>query len=404
MKETQVLIVDDDQNVLKYLTRILGSESYGLVTTSSPDEALSVLSKEPIKVVLSDQGMPAVSGLELINRIRGKNPKILGILFTGDTDQKNARNALARGDIYHYLEKPCRDLELKVVLRQAIEKYDLEEENRRLSSEIQKSREIPQVPKLPSEAELQEHKTVLIVDDDQHLVGLMKYHFQETGYSVVTAPNGKEGLDCLKVIKPDLIVLDVNMPEMNGIEFFGHIITKHGYVKYPVLVLTTRANLEDMFKGIDAAGFLPKPFKVEELVAEVRRILSQDFRSLVYILDFDESEHTGGIAGILSEEQFEVVCFSDISRFESKVAFKKPKYIILEFQPGEGATTYVIKKIKESGTLKDVLVLVYSYADVEDFKRKSLEAGADKFLNRPENYGVFVRALKELEMRQEGTV
>ena len=119
-------------------------------------------------------------------------------------------------------------------------------------------------------------KTVLLIDDDQNLLGLVEKVLKDEGFAVITAPNGIRGLALLKNIHPDLIVLDVNMPEMGGLEFYKNIMDYQGRTKFPVLVLTMRALLEKTFRDIDAAGFLAKPFKVQDLVTEVKRIVSAD--------------------------------------------------------------------------------------------------------------------------------
>ena len=119
-------------------------------------------------------------------------------------------------------------------------------------------------------------KTVLLIDDDQNLVGLVEKVLKEEGFTVMSAYNGIKGLALLKNIHPDLIILDINMPEMNGLDFYKNIIDYQGRAKFPVLILTLRALLEKTFRDIDAAGFLAKPFKIQDLVAEVKRIVSAD--------------------------------------------------------------------------------------------------------------------------------
>ena len=119
------------------------------------------------------------------------------------------------------------------------------------------------------------NKIVLLIDDETDLVEMVKFQLEKKGYKVVPAYNGKEALDKLKDIKPDLIILDINMPTMGGLEFFNEISTEHGQPKYPVLVLTARANLEGIFKAIEVGGFVSKPFEIDYLISEVDRITSK---------------------------------------------------------------------------------------------------------------------------------
>jgi len=115
-----------------------------------------------------------------------------------------------------------------------------------------------------------------MVDDDVNLAGLVSRVLKEEGFTVMTAPNGQAGQKLLVNIRPDLIILDVNMPEMNGLEFYKEIMDYQGKAKFPVLMLTSRVLLEKTFRDIEAAGFMAKPFKVQDLVTEVKRIVSAD--------------------------------------------------------------------------------------------------------------------------------
>ena len=95
------------------------------------------------------------------------------------------------------------------------------------------------------------------------------------GYKVTTADNGLDGLEKLEAANPDLILLDMNMPKMGGVEFYQKICDAWSRPKYPVLILTARANMEEFFKGMDVDGFMAKPFEIDDLLAEVQRILSK---------------------------------------------------------------------------------------------------------------------------------
>ena len=99
-----------------------------------------------------------------------------------------------------------------------------------------------------------EKKLILVIDDQVDLANLMKYALEAKGYHVILAYNGLEGLEKLKKIKPDLIILDVHMPQMGGLEFYSRISTGHGHSKYPVLILTSRDDLEETFREIEVAG------------------------------------------------------------------------------------------------------------------------------------------------------
>lgn len=119
-------------------------------------------------------------------------------------------------------------------------------------------------------------KIILIIDDEEDLRDTIEYSFTSKGFKVITAVDGVDGLEKLETVKPDLIILDMNMPRMNGVEFYGKIKGMDEKPKYPVLVLTARANMEQLFKELDVDGFMAKPFELRELVKEAISIIKKD--------------------------------------------------------------------------------------------------------------------------------
>lgn len=116
-------------------------------------------------------------------------------------------------------------------------------------------------------------KTVLLIDDDIDLQQLTKIALKSRGYCVETANNGLEGLEKLQTIKPDLIVLDMNMPKLGGLGFYQKICDGKERPPYPVLVLTARINMEQLLTQMNIDGFMGKPFEIDELLQKVDSII-----------------------------------------------------------------------------------------------------------------------------------
>lgn len=115
-------------------------------------------------------------------------------------------------------------------------------------------------------------KTILVVDDEKRLVSLVESYLTQEGYRVVSAYNGKEALTVARHEKPDLIVLDVMMPEMDGYEF----MRKHrAEADTPIILLTARVDDEEKVIGLEvgADDYMTKPFRPRELVARVKAVL-----------------------------------------------------------------------------------------------------------------------------------
>lgn len=116
-------------------------------------------------------------------------------------------------------------------------------------------------------------KIVLVIDDEVDLQQLMKIALKSKGYKVETANNGEEGLEKLKTLTPHLIILDLNMPKMGGLVFYQRICDYKGRPKYPIFILSARANMTQLFKEFNIEGFMTKPFEVDELLEEVDTII-----------------------------------------------------------------------------------------------------------------------------------
>ena len=115
-------------------------------------------------------------------------------------------------------------------------------------------------------------QTILIVDDEKRLVSLVQSYLAQEGYRAVAAYNGKEALAVAEKENPDLIILDIMMPEMNGYEFMrAHRAEKDT----PIIMLTAKVEDDDKIIGLElgADDYVAKPFKPRELMARVRNVL-----------------------------------------------------------------------------------------------------------------------------------
>lgn len=130
--KTKVLLVDDEVSVLKSLQRSLIEEDFEVFLAQSAAEGLKLLDQYKFKVVVSDERMPVMCGSQFLSIISLQHPEVVRITLTGQASIEAAMTAVNQGEIYRFLLKPWNDMELKLAICSAIEKYDLEMENRRL--------------------------------------------------------------------------------------------------------------------------------------------------------------------------------------------------------------------------------------------------------------------------------
>lgn len=122
---------------------------------------------------------------------------------------------------------------------------------------------------------------ILFVDDEADLVSTVECRLKWSNFDVVTASNGKEGLDKALSEKPNLILLDTNMPVMNGYEMLEHIRKNPELKNIPVIMLTAMCEAQDITKASSygIADYVTKPFDFTELVEKITNILGNKSRT-----------------------------------------------------------------------------------------------------------------------------
>jgi DNA-binding NtrC family response regulator len=139
----KILLVDDETNVLSALKRALFEEQLEIVTSAGAEEALDIMKSQHFKLVVSDERMVGMQGSEFLALVRENYPDTIRIMLTGHATLDAAMKAVNEGEIYRFFSKPWNDHDLIFAIRSAIEKYDLEAENRRLLDTVkQQSLEI----------------------------------------------------------------------------------------------------------------------------------------------------------------------------------------------------------------------------------------------------------------------
>jgi len=163
---------------------------------------------------------------------------------------------------------------------------------------------------------------ILVVEDDTSLLTTLKYNLQKDGYRVSTAVDGVEAVETARNVKPDLIILDVMLPEMDGFEVC-RILRKETIV--PILMLTAKAEETDKIVGLEigADDYMTKPFSMRELLARVRAMLRRarmagpapaDEKTLLKIndLEIDPARHRASLRETvleLSPKEYDLLVF-----------------------------------------------------------------------------------------------
>ena len=118
-------------------------------------------------------------------------------------------------------------------------------------------------------------KKILLVDDEPELLEMVKIRLEANNYEVITASDGQEGLDKAKREKPDIIILDIMLPRMDGYKVCGLLKADTRHNKIPIIMFTARAQESDekLGKELGADAYITKPFEPQVLLEKIRKLL-----------------------------------------------------------------------------------------------------------------------------------
>ena len=121
-----ILFVDDERGVLASIERVFHDEPHNFIFAQSGTEALGILQREEVHIIVTDMGMPQMNGLELLRTVKEDYPHIIRLVLSGNTGTVTLLDAINQGEIFRFIPKPWKsNEEFKIVIRQAIEFYDL---------------------------------------------------------------------------------------------------------------------------------------------------------------------------------------------------------------------------------------------------------------------------------------
>src|SRR5687768_17932595 len=131
-----ILVVDDEPDVVKSVQDLLRYD-YRVLGATSAAEGLKIMEENEVHCVMTDQRMPETTGVEFLTHVRGEHPDAVRLLFTGYADIRAVIDAINQGNVFRYITKPWDPDELQTVIRQAVERYDMMVERKKLLTILQ---------------------------------------------------------------------------------------------------------------------------------------------------------------------------------------------------------------------------------------------------------------------------
>jgi DNA-binding NtrC family response regulator len=288
MSKIKVLLVDDEEDYVNALADRMDLRDLESRVALSGEEALLALETAPPDVMVLDLRMPGIQGMEVLEKVRRDHPQIQVIILTGHGGEKEEKEARRLG-AYHYFQKPADTGDLVDTIRGAwkrsiqVAKEIIKESKETFEgsmtaaamAEAGMAEEAQDLVRKPSVHEEDSSASrafkVLLVDDEEDYVRTMAERMEMRDMGSDVALNGEAALSMVEEDQPDVMVLDLRMPGMGGMEVLRKV--KKRYPALEVIILTGHGSdrEEEEAKRLGAADYLRKPVEIEALMESVRR-------------------------------------------------------------------------------------------------------------------------------------
>ena len=215
--EEKVLFVDDEENVLSAIRRMLFEETYEQFFASDGDEALELIAKTPVHVIISDMRMPKMDGVTFLEKTCEILPDAIRVILSGQADLYSIKEAINRGGIWRFIAKPWNDEDMKCTIRNALDLYAIQHDRKRLLEVLtQKNAELSS---LNAELERRVKERTQIIESQktllqQMLEGMNLQTFSDTACKVIAELTGSSHVYFYHTIDQELITQSADRPSV----------------------------------------------------------------------------------------------------------------------------------------------------------------------------------------------
>ena len=245
----KILIADDDPHIVALISSRLKANKYEVVAAYDAVQTISQVRKEKPDIIILDIKMPAGTGIGVLENLRRcvDTSTTPVLVMTAYPNEATKQKALEMGAV-DFIPKPFQAEEILVKIKKILGEVCPEEETHPIA------------------------KKILVVDDNPNLVKLLEYRLKANEYEVITANDGEEALDKVRQVKPDLMILDVVLPKIDGYKVLSILRADEKYKYIPVVMLTALGQTKDIDKGMElgATSYLTKPFDPEVLLEAIK--------------------------------------------------------------------------------------------------------------------------------------
>ena len=374
-KLNKVLVIEDDYATSKLLGNYLNKWGYEPTIVNSAEQTRQIIEKESFLAILMDIVLPDANGLELLQQIREyKNTKQTPVIIC--SVEAEQQKAFLMGAV-EYFVKPINYKYLIEVL---------------------------------TSFKLKRDSNILVVDDDLPTLNLMKEVVEQAGFNPVAESDSTKVIDTIENLNLDLAIIDLDMPEINGIQLIEMIKSKKQFANLPIIIYTGKENYEEDVKRIDGLfdNLLDKSStNIEDLQETVTAMINRydepstpeevkEQKDTVKILLVEDYKHSQIIVTrLLKKNNFESIVVVENGQ-EALDAVKEQKYdlILMDMQMPVMNGFEATRKIRELENYKETPIIALTAFAMKGDREKCLDAGTTDYIPKPIDSQEFLKKVK----------
>jgi len=258
---------------------------------------------------------------------------------------------------------------------------------------------VPKAEKEEAKVIIERGKTILVVDNEAHIRRFLGHELTKKGYHVLEASGGKEAIDLARKSHPDLITLDVMMPDLSGFDVTAVLKNDPGTKDIPILIVSVTEDKEKAYK-LGANDYVTKPFKIEILIDKVNQLL-RDAQKKILVVD-DDKNLVKSIKYQLRKRGFATYVAYDGKRALEKVESQPPDLILLDIIMPEIDGYEVMKELKRKPGTADIPIVVMTGVDIDGGRVRALSVGATEYLTKSGGFDKMFETIESILYSQSG--
>jgi len=257
----------------------------------------------------------------------------------------------------------------------------------------------PKAKKEEAEVVIKGGKTILVVDDEANIRHFLKHELTNRGYCVLEASGGKEAIDLAREHHPDLITLDIMMPDISGLDVTAVLKNDPDTKDIPILVLSIVEEKEKAYK-LGANDFVTKPFTIKMLTDKINRLL-QDTQKTILVVDDDKSL-VRSLKYRLEKRGFSTYVAYDGKEALEMVKSHLPDLVLLDIVMPEMDGYEVMKALKRKPDTTNIPIVVMTGVEIDGGKVKALSVGAAEYLTKSSGFDKILKSIEGILYSKSG--